>query len=520
MAIYHFAAQIMGRGKGRKGLDGTPKARPDNVVAAAAYRAGEKLRDERQEKTQDYSHRQGVAHREIIVPEGGAAWLADREKLWNTVERMEHRSDAQLARDINMALPHELTGDERRELVRAFIREQFTSRGMVADFALHDPVPEKGDDPRNFHAHILLTMRKATKAGLHEVKTREWNSRDMLKAWRSAWQDHANRALERAGKGARIDHRTLVAQQAEAQARGDRKAAMVLDRAPEIHVGPRPKAMRQRDVEPTSRPRERGAPRYQRPAGEIQVTPQQRQSYEAYQRERAERRDQERAMFAEERLARARERWERRQAWEERQRERRFRQQEWEHRQELFEERQKERAEQKARRRAVAPVYRQRDYPKTDQGPRIGWLWNILAGNNAKLKTDLARIDAQSARFQQWIDYYDRRATWWLEGKIGGAAVRYERWQKAKTERERRQIAWEKAQHAKKRAAQLRALTNDLRLVVGFLRGRQEQVLTRTRQVEGWGRVAGRSQNRAQRHGRGRSRSSPGFGVWGPPEGR
>jgi hypothetical protein len=506
LAIYHFAAQILGRGKGRKNLDGSPKQRPDNAVAAAAYRAGEKLKDERAGKVQDYSNRSGVAHREIIVPEGGAAWLADREKLWNAVERMEHRADAQLAREINIALPHELSGDQRRTMVQAFIREQFTSRGMVADFALHEPVPERGDDPRNFHAHIMLTLRQATKAGLHEVKTREWNSRDALKAWREAWQQHANRALEQAGKRDRIDHRTLAEQRAEAQARGDRKAAYVLDRAPEIHVGPRPKAMQSRDVAPVSRARRVNAPRRERPAEELRVNPA-RAQYQASVREAwmAQRRE-ERERFAAERLARAEERWERRRAWEERQREKRFRQQLWEERQDELAERRKEREKQKARTAQERALSRVRDYPGNDRGPRIGWLWNILAGNNEKLKQDLAQIEARSARFQRWIDHYDQKATWWLEGKIGGPGFRHQRWQQAKTDRERRQVEREQAERARQRAAQLKALTTELRQLVGVLSGRQEAGLRRARQVDGWRREAERGVERAFGRGRGRER--------------
>lgn len=488
MAIYHFSAQVLGRGKGRKTLDGRPKSKPDNAVAAAAYRAGEKLRDERENKAQDYSRKQGVAHREIIVPEGGAVWLADREKLWNTVERMEARADAQLAREINIALPHELTADARRELVQAYIRDQFTARGMVADFALHDPVAERGDDPRNFHAHIMLTLRKATGAGLHEVKTREWNSRELLGEWRTAWQHHANLALERAGQRARVDHRTLVEQREAAKERGDRKAAMLLDRAPEIHVGPKPRAMQGRGAEPTSRTRRAGNARRERPPYQLRESPPRRQSYEAFQRERAARRDAERELFAQERLQRAEERWARRREWEERQRARSFRADERAVRQAEAEGRRRAREQRELRKGRSVPMSRNRDYARTDQGPRIGFLWNILAGNNAKLKADLARIEARSARFSQWIDYYDRKATWWLDGKIGGAGYRYQRWQQAKTERERRQVEWEKAQHARKRAAQLKALTTELRQLAAMLAGRQEAGLRRAHHLErGWG---------------------------------
>jgi hypothetical protein len=500
---------VLGRGKGRKTQDGRPKPKPDNAVAAAAYRAGEKLRDERENKAQDYSRKQGVAHREIIVPEGGAEWLADREKLWNLVERMEARADAQVAREINIALPHELTADARRELVQTYIREQFTARGMVADFALHDPVPERGDDPRNFHAHIMLTLRQATKAGLHEVKTREWNSRELLGTWRTAWQRHANLALERAGERARIDHRTLVEQREAAAAKGDRKAALLLDRAPEIHVGPKPRAMQGRGAEPTSRTRRAGNARRERPPYQLRQSPPKRQSYEAFQRERVARRDAERELFAKERLQRAEERWARRREWEEGQRERRFRRQLWEERQEawrerrfrrqLWEERQeawRERQEARAKAKHQHEVlhpkmYRARDYARTDQGPRVAWLWRILSGNTAKLKADLSRVEARSARFTEWGDYQRRKAAWLHDQGQG-----------------------RKAAHATRRAGQLDGLTTALRQLAAALAGRQEAGLRRAQHLErGWGqdmaREAVRAAGRALAPGRGRQRLAP-----------
>ncbi|AMA60105.1 hypothetical protein BCCGELA001_30295 [Bradyrhizobium sp. CCGE-LA001] len=129
------------------------------MVAMAAYRAGQRLTDERRGIDVDFRRRRGVVHAEILAPEGSADWLLDRETLWNGVERMETRRDAQLAREINMALPYELNADEQLALVRSFVLEQFVSLGMVADIAIHAPVIEKWDDPRNFHAHVLLTMR-------------------------------------------------------------------------------------------------------------------------------------------------------------------------------------------------------------------------------------------------------------------------------------------------------------------------------------------------------------------------
>ena len=213
----------------------------------AAYRAGQALKDDRRGTIADYSRRRGVVHEEIVVPDGCAEWLADRETLWNHVEAIEQRRDAQLAREINMALPHELTHEERLELVRTFVREQFVSQGMVVDFAIHAPVPEKGDDPRNFHAHLLLTLRQATPLGLRRVKTREWNSDTMLVRWRAAWASHQNKALRGRGLAARVDHRTLAVQKASALSRGDRVHALTLERVPEVHVGPKVrKAVRER----------------------------------------------------------------------------------------------------------------------------------------------------------------------------------------------------------------------------------------------------------------------------------
>lgn len=254
MASYHLSVQIVGRSPLRGGRDGKPR----NVVAMAAYRAGEKLTDARTGRIADFSGRRGVAHSEILAPEGSAAWLRDREQLWNHVEAMETRKDAQLAREVNIALPHELDDAGRLELVRTFVAEQFVALGMVADIAIHQPVPEKGDDPRNHHAHVLLTLRQATEEGLRRVKTREWNSDSLLKGWRASWEEAQNRALARAGRRERVDHRTLEAQRMQAAAEGNRTRAAELDRKPETHMGPRARqlgarAEREGYVPPSSR---------------------------------------------------------------------------------------------------------------------------------------------------------------------------------------------------------------------------------------------------------------------------
>jgi hypothetical protein len=242
MASYHFSAQVIQRSKGR------------SAVAAAAYRSGSKLYDERCGESHDFSWRRGVEWSGILLPDGAAEFLQNREALWNHAERLEGRRDAQVAREINLALPRELDAGQRRATLLNFVREAFVDRGMVADVAIHAPVPEKGENPDNHHAHIMLTMRRATKDGLHRVKTREWNSDSLLESWRALWATHQNRALERAGLAVRVDHRTLEAQRADAVKRRDRVAAILLHRQPQIHVGPkagkiagRKRALRSRD---------------------------------------------------------------------------------------------------------------------------------------------------------------------------------------------------------------------------------------------------------------------------------
>lgn len=256
MAIYHFSGQILGRAA-KMNPDGS--GRPGSkAAAAAAYRSGSQVRDYQTGEIHDYSRRRGVAHAEIMVPVGAAAWLEDRELLWGTVERMEKRADAQLAREFNMALPHELDAAQRLELVRGFVQRHFVNRGMVADLALHDPMPEQGQSARNFHAHVMLTLRRATPDGLHPVKTREWNSKELLNLWRAEWAVACNQALARAGRQVQVDHRTLVAQRDEALQRKDMARAAELNRRPEIHVGPKARQAVRHQRTPVSRVREVG----------------------------------------------------------------------------------------------------------------------------------------------------------------------------------------------------------------------------------------------------------------------
>lgn len=209
MADYRFSAKVIKRSNGQ------------SAVAAAAYRAGQRLLDDRTGQTADYSRKAGVIHAEVMTPEGTPDWMHDRAQLWNAVEAAERRKDAQLAREIQLSLPHELDQAQRKALLLDFVQEQFVGKGMIADIAIHAPNAE--GDQRNHHAHVMLTMRELTGEGFGK-KARDWNSPDQLAQWREQWAHHQNRALERHGHAARVDHRSFEAQG--------------IDREPTQHLGP------------------------------------------------------------------------------------------------------------------------------------------------------------------------------------------------------------------------------------------------------------------------------------------
>lgn len=208
MADYRFSAQVISRGKGQ------------SSVASAAYRSASRLVDERTGEIHDYTRKQGVTHSEVMTPKATPEWMQDRQQLWSAVEAVERRKDAQLAREVQLSLPHELTNEQRTELVRGFIQEQFVSRGMIADIAIHAP-SDKGDD-RNHHAHVMFTMRELTDEGFAN-KRRDWNSPELLAEWREQWAQHQNRALERHGHPSRVSHLSYEAQG--------------IDREPTQHLG-------------------------------------------------------------------------------------------------------------------------------------------------------------------------------------------------------------------------------------------------------------------------------------------
>jgi len=214
-----------------------------SATAASAYRVAERIEDRRTGLTFDYAARGGVDHTEILAPDHAPDWVRDRSELWNRVEESETRKNSQVAREVRVALPDELTHAQRVALVRDYAQAQFVDQGMVADIALHAPGRE--GDERNHHAHILLTTREVD-AGGFTTKNRDWNKVEVLEGWREVWARDSNAALERAGIEDRVDHRTLVAQRDEAlelasaaRERGDESAelhetvrAMSLDRPP------------------------------------------------------------------------------------------------------------------------------------------------------------------------------------------------------------------------------------------------------------------------------------------------
>lgn len=197
MAIYHFSAKMIGRGAGR------------SAVAAAAYRAAERLHDERLGRAHDFTNKAGVVHSEVMLPEGAPEHLRDRETLWNEVEAVEKRKDAQLAREIEFAIPREMTKEQGVALARDFVAREFVSRGMVADLNVHWDIGADGEAKP--HAHVMLSMREVGPEGFG-VKVREWNATAFLQQWRGAWADHVNARCAALGIDARIDHRSYDAQ--------------------------------------------------------------------------------------------------------------------------------------------------------------------------------------------------------------------------------------------------------------------------------------------------------------------
>jgi ATP-dependent exoDNAse (exonuclease V) alpha subunit len=222
MAIYHHSIKIISRGKGK------------SAVAAAAYRSGETITNEYDGITHDYTRKGGIVHTEILLPDHAPDEYADRTVLWNAVEKIEKAKNSQLAREIEIALPTELTREKNIELARDYVSHNFVAAGMCADVCIHD----KNDG--NPHAHIMLTMRPIEPDGswgtkqrkeysfdkdsckiydskkkqykCRTVKTTDWNEQTKAEEWRAAWAQSVNTALAQNSIAERVDHRSYQRQ--------------------------------------------------------------------------------------------------------------------------------------------------------------------------------------------------------------------------------------------------------------------------------------------------------------------
>ena len=235
MALYHLSTKPVSRSAGR------------SAPASAAYRSGEKVLEHGTGETWDYTRKQGVEHTEIVLPTAAAKqdiqWARDREQLWNAAEAAEHRKDSRVAREWEVALPHELNKTQRVELAREFAGEIANRYGCAVDVALHQP--HRTGNNKNFHAHLLTTTRTIEPDGLGRKTDIELGDRDRAKKGlesggdeivlvRERWKTLMNERLQELGHPARVDHRSLKAQG--------------IDRQPTVHLGPSVTAMERRGI--------------------------------------------------------------------------------------------------------------------------------------------------------------------------------------------------------------------------------------------------------------------------------
>ena len=223
MAIYHLSVKAVSRSAGR------------SATAAAAYRAGCEIVDQRTGEIHDYTRKGGVESADIVLPDGAPEWATDRAALWNAAEAAERRKDACVAREFEVALPDELSPAERRRLAVDFAKEMANREGCAVDVAIH--APGKEGDSRNHHAHILRTTRKVGLDGLTDKLDTEKAGRNRtadLDAVRTRWAELTNERLRENGIEARVDHRSLKDQG--------------IDREPTSHMGPAVAAMERRGV--------------------------------------------------------------------------------------------------------------------------------------------------------------------------------------------------------------------------------------------------------------------------------
>lgn len=222
MSAYSFRATVHSRSRGR------------SATASAAYRAGEKIVDHRTGLTFDYSKKSGVLSATILAPAHAGAWVYDRAGLWNQVEAAETRKNSQVCKELLLALPHELTDEQRKELVHRWAQRELVGLGMVADVCIH--LPDQQGDQRNHHAHILITTRRLTDDGSGFAgKDRSWNDKDLLQHWRKSWAEAVNACYLKHGHAVEWSHESY-------EARG-------LDRVATVHLGPAASEMERKGIE-------------------------------------------------------------------------------------------------------------------------------------------------------------------------------------------------------------------------------------------------------------------------------
>ncbi|MEQ5053742.1 MobQ family relaxase [Klebsiella michiganensis] len=198
MAIFHLSFSMLKRSAGK------------SSCYLAAYNARERIEDVRTGDVYDYSYRSDLFHHCILAPEHTPFNIIENSAvLWNEIEQIEKRKDAQLSRYFDIAIPVELDNDAKIALVKNYCKRNFVSKGMIADISFHDL------DGHNPHAHVMLTLREITPQGFGN-KNRSWNEHSLMDEWRASWSRMSNRALERTGSANRIDHRSLTAQREEA----------------------------------------------------------------------------------------------------------------------------------------------------------------------------------------------------------------------------------------------------------------------------------------------------------------
>jgi hypothetical protein len=225
MAIYHFSMKTFSRSKGQ------------TATASIAYRSGTRIECDREGRTHDYTKKTGILHSELFLPPNSPEWARDRATLWNNVERAEKRKNSTVAREFEVALPHELSKDQRIALVADFARQIVSRHGCAVDACLHDD--ERSRTP-NHHAHIMLTTRKLEQTGFTK-KTRELDNRNSgeVDFWREQWAKTVNAHLKqhhiiKNDRFVQIDHRSLKDQG--------------IDRQPTIKMGVQASAMEQKGI--------------------------------------------------------------------------------------------------------------------------------------------------------------------------------------------------------------------------------------------------------------------------------